>query len=81
MRKVEKYEVADGRTYDDPREALEAELLYCVCNTVPCSLQIGQNIVARWKAISGLIEDYEKIKHNYPVLPKPEDLGPMPHFG
>lgn len=76
MRKVEKYEIADGRVYDSAQEALDAEIIAAICSTVPCSVQVGENIKNKWPALAGLMLEYMQNK------PKPEYNFPsMPHFG
>lgn len=58
MRKVERYEIADGRVYDTAQEALDAEIIAAICATVPCSLQVGESIKAKWNTLATLMLDH-----------------------
>lgn len=76
LRKVERYEIADGRTYNCPVEALEAEILSAICAAVPCSTHVGENILQKWDTIHTLVTEFQKNRDAvYATLDKP-----MPHF-
>lgn len=62
MRKVEMYEIGDGRTFSCPIEAIEAEILSNVCAAIPCSIGVAENLLRKWGTVYNLVTEFHKNK-------------------
>lgn len=62
MRKVERWEIPDGRIYEDPLEALNAETISSIASLIPCTEDKAIQIISKWGMLKGLVDAHAEAR-------------------